>query len=130
MGFDGYIDYKRMKVYMGSTGSSGWVGYHSSGSLACGNAHAPATQFAGIIETPNVYGSYGVVMTEGVAKMVKGNGSDIAIVTGQKLYGSAGNAVATAQVSTGSAIGVAWEAASTDTGSVYVYFKGNVPKTM
>lgn len=120
--------YQHQPVYMGSTGSVGWMGYWSTGSFITGLGFAPAGQFAGVLEQSQVAGSTAVICTEGVYEFTKGNGSDIKIEAGQPLYGSGASAVATAQVSTGSVIGVAWEQSSSDNANVAVQFKGNLSK--
>lgn len=127
MGLVGAADYHRQPGLMGSTGSSGWICYWSTGSLITGKGFAPAGLCAGVLDKPNVAGSYGVVVTDAVVEMVKGNGTQPKIEAGQILYGSAANAIATAQVNTGSAIGVAWEQSSTDKSTVLVHIMANNP---
>jgi len=115
-------DYKRMVVFMASAGTGGDIMYDTTGSALRG---ANAGMFFGILDTDTVAGSKGVVETRGVFELTKGDGSAQKIEQGQQLYGSGATAVATAQVSTGSAIGVAWEQSSSDKSKVAVVITGN-----
>ena len=115
-------DYKRMTVFMASSGTGGDLIYNTTGSgLPGGNAG----MFFGVLDTTTVAGSKGVVETRGVFEFTKGNGTSVKIEQGQQLYGSGASAVATAQVSTGSVIGVAWEQSSSDKSTVAVTITGN-----
>lgn len=118
-------DIKRMPAYMGVAGTGGDLTWIDTGSAT--NV-AGAYQFAGVLDTTTVAGSYGVVETEGVFTLAKGNGTGVKIEQGQALWGSNATTVATAAVSTGSVIGVAWEQSSSDTGSVSVLIRGCIAK--
>ena len=118
-------DTKRMPVYMGAAGTGGDIIWLSTGSAT--NV-AGALQFAGVLDTTTAAGSYGVAETEGVFTFVKGNGTGVKIEQGQSLWGSNATTVATAAVGAGSAIGVAWEQSSSDTGSVSVLIRGVIAK--
>ncbi len=117
-------DGKRMPVYMAATATAGDIIYMNTGS---GSAGYNAGQFAGILDTSTVAGSYGVVETDGVFALIKGDVGQ-KIEQGQVLYGSSNTAVATAQVSTGSVIGVAWEQSAAASGSVNVLIHGMIAK--
>ena len=116
------IDYTRMPVFMGSAGTGGSLVYNNAGSAIPG---LNAGMFDGVLDTNTVAGSKGVVETRGVFEITKGNGTAIKIEQGQALYGSGATSVATAQVSTGSVIGVAWEQSSSDKSKVAVVITGN-----
>jgi len=114
-------DYKRVAVLMASSGTGGDLVYNTTGSgLPGGNA----STFLGVLDTTTVVGSYGVVETRGVFELTKGNGTGVKIEQSQRLYGSGASAVATAQVSTGSVIGVAHEQSSSDKSTVNVIITG------
>ena len=120
-------DPKRMPVYMGAAGSGGDLIYLTTGSAT--NVVGALT-FAGVLDTTTAAGSYGIVETEGVFTFIRGDGTADTIEQGQDIYGSNATTVATAQVSTGSVIGLAWEQAAATTGSVQVYIKGMNSKLM
>ena len=107
---------------MGSAGTGGDLVYRSTGSAIPG---LNAGMFYGVMDTNTVAGSFGLVETRGVFEITKGNGTAIKIEQGQQLYGSGATSVATAQVSTGSVIGVAWEQSSSDKSKVAVVITGN-----
>ena len=114
-------DYTRMVVYMASAGTAGDIVYNTTGSgLPGGNTDT----FLGVLDTNTVAGSYGVVETRGVFNLTKGDGTGEKIEQGQEVYGSGAAAIATAQVSTGCVIGLAWAQSSSDTGSVSVMIQG------
>ena len=114
-------DYKRISVFMASAGTGGDLVYNTTGSgLPGGNADT----FIGVLDTTTVAGSYGVVEIVGVFELTKGNGTGVKIEQSQRLYGSGATAVATAQVSSGSVIGVAWEQSSSDKSTVAVTITG------
>lgn len=115
-------DYKRMSVFMASAGTGGDLMYKTTGSAVAG---LNAGMFFGILDTTTVAGSYGMVDTRGVFNITKGDGSSQKIEQGDVLYGSGATSVATAQVSTGSVIGVAWEQSSSDNANVAVVITGN-----
>ena len=120
-------DYKRISVFMASAGTGGDLVYDTTGSgLPGGNTNT----FIGVLDTTTVAGSYGVCETRGVFQLTKGNGTGVKIEQSQILYGSGASAVATAQVSTGSVIGLAWEQSSSDNGSVAVMIFGMNDKLM
>ena len=118
-------DTKRMPAYMGAAGTGGdniWINTGSATNVA------GAYQYAGVLDTTTVAGSYGVVETEGVFTFVKGNGTGVKIEQGQSLFGSNATTVATATVGNGSVCGVAWEQSSSNTGSVSVLIRGMISK--
>lgn len=117
MGNKYVADYKRMRVFMASAGTAGDILYNTTGSALPG---ANAGQFWGVLDETQVAGSYAVCDTEGVFEMSKGDGTAVKIEQGQSLWGSGASAVATAVVSTGSIIGVAWAQSSSDTSTVAV----------
>lgn len=120
-------DYKRMKVFMASAGTSGDLLYNTTGSaLPGGNADT----FLGVLDETRAAGSYAMCETRGVFEMTKGNGTGVKIEQAQILYGSGATAVCTAQVSTGSVIGLAWEQSSSDKSTVYVMIQGMNDKLM
>jgi len=116
-------DYKRQPIYMKDAGTGGDIVYWNAGS---GDPGENAGAFAGILDTTTVAGSYGAVECRGVFELTKGNGTAVKIEAGQNLYGSGATAVATAQVSTGSVIGLAWEQSSSDKSKVAVTITGNL----
>lgn len=126
-----YLGWNRIDVLVGTTvaGSlpKGELVYFSAGSGQSGSVDN-AGQFCGVNDTTAIVGSYATVETEGIFTLTKGNGTAVKIEQGQSLYGSGHNAVATAQVSTGSVIGIAWAQSSSDTSTVDVYIKGMLSK--
>jgi len=115
-------DYTRMAVFMASSGTGGDLMYRTTGSAVAG---LNAGMFYGILDTTSSASVKGVVETRGVFNITKGDGSQQKIEQGQELYGSGATSVATAQVSTGSVIGVAWEQSSSDNDQVAVVITGN-----
>lgn len=116
----------RMPVFMAAGGGSGGdLIYLSTGS---GTHAAGAIQFAGVLDTTTVAGSYGVVETRGVFEYTKGDGTGVKLEQGQVLFGSDSTSVATAKVTDGSAVGVAWQQSSSDTTKVEVFIHGMIPK--
>ena len=115
-------DPKRMPAFMAVAGTGGDLCYLDTGSAT--NVVGALT-FAGVLDTTTAAGSYGVIETEGVFTFVRGNGTaNTTIEQGQDIYGSNATTVATAQVSSGSVIGLCWERVSVETASVSVYIKG------
>jgi len=111
-----------MAVFMASSGTGGDLMYRTTGSAVAG---LNAGMFYGILDTTSSASVKGVVETRGVFNITKGDGSQQKIEQGQELYGSGATSVATAQVSTGSVIGVAWEQSSSDNDQVAVVITGN-----
>lgn len=127
MGENKYVaDYKRMAVFMASAGTAGSLVFRTTGS---GLPSQAADTFLGVLDTTTVAGSYGVVETRGVFEFDKAWGTGV-IEQGVPIYGSGASAVSTAQVTTGSVIGVTWEQSSSDKSTVAVMICGMNDKLM
>lgn len=113
-------DPKRMPVYMSVNGTGGDIIWFNAGSAT--NV-ANTYTFAGVLDTTTVAGSYGVVHTEGLFTFLKGN-TGVKFEQGQDVYGSNATTVASAKVTNGSVIGLAYEQSAATNGSVIVYVKG------
>lgn len=115
------IDWKNISVFLASSATAGDLIYRTTGS---GVAGLTAGEFYGIADETGSAATKITVENRGVFNITKGNGTGEKIEQGQILYGSGATSVSTAQVQTGSVIGVAWEQSSSDTDQVAVSIRG------
>ena len=115
------VDYNNISVYLASSATAGDLIYRTTGS---GVAGLNAGEFYGIADSTGSAATKVTVEKRGVFNITKGDGSQQKIEQGQVLYGSGATSCATAQVSTGSVIGIAWEQSSSDNSNVAVDIRG------
>lgn len=109
-------DPTRMPVLLKVNATGGDILWFHTGSAT--NV-AGAYTFAGVLDTTTGSNTTGVAITKGIFTFTKGD-TGVKIEQGQELYGSNATTAATAKVTNGSVIGLAYEQSAATSGSVMV----------